>query len=131
MSVSSHVRDLYVMFSTVLTVDRRKKSKCPGERPTCSYCERLGQLCVYESGSEFQGHRGRQDNSLVCLFLFLSSFFLSLLPSRYRGNSVSTNSLAYKELRMESLEEKLDFFMERLEYATEFLRQGFIRNVDR
>ncbi|OHE98475.1 hypothetical protein CORC01_06266 [Colletotrichum orchidophilum] len=28
---------------------RRKKSKCPGERPTCSYCERLGQQCVYNA----------------------------------------------------------------------------------
>ncbi|KAJ5287479.1 hypothetical protein N7478_003165 [Penicillium angulare] len=37
---------------------RRKKSRCPGEKPTCSYCERLGQRCVYagetiEEGSDF------------------------------------------------------------------------------
>ncbi|WYZ42409.1 hypothetical protein EsH8_VI_000108 [Colletotrichum jinshuiense] len=31
---------------------RRKKSKCPGERPTCSYCERLGQQCVYNVPGE-------------------------------------------------------------------------------
>ena len=43
---------------------------------------------------------------------------------------MSTNSFAFKELRMESLEEKLDFFMERLEYVAEFLRQVFIENVD-
>ncbi|KAJ6095725.1 hypothetical protein N7486_006471 [Penicillium sp. IBT 16267x] len=37
---------------------RRKKSRYPGEKPTCSYCERLGQKCVYageaaEEGSDF------------------------------------------------------------------------------
>ncbi|KXJ91658.1 hypothetical protein Micbo1qcDRAFT_233086 [Microdochium bolleyi] len=26
---------------------RRKKSKCPGERPDCAYCVRLGQTCYY------------------------------------------------------------------------------------
>ncbi|KAF5597825.1 quinic acid utilization activator [Fusarium pseudocircinatum] len=62
---------------------RRKKSKCPGEKPMCSYCERLGQICVYESGSDSQGQRARSDRSL--------------------------------ELRMETLEEKLDLFMDRLD----------------
>ncbi|PNP75137.1 hypothetical protein FNYG_11506 [Fusarium nygamai] len=62
---------------------RRKKSKCPGEKPVCSYCERLGQICVYESGSDSQGQRARSDRSL--------------------------------ELRMETLEEKLDLFIDRLE----------------
>ncbi|KAF5669058.1 fungal specific transcription factor factor domain-containing protein [Fusarium denticulatum] len=61
---------------------RRKKSKCPGEKPVCSYCERLGQICVYESGSDGQGQRARSDRSL--------------------------------ELRMETLEEKLDLFIDRL-----------------
>ncbi|KAF4503272.1 Quinic acid utilization activator [Fusarium agapanthi] len=62
---------------------RRKKSKCPGEKPVCSYCERLGQMCVYESGSDGQGQRDRLDRSL--------------------------------ELRMETLEEKLDLFIDRLD----------------
>lgn len=26
---------------------RRKKGRCPGEKPTCSLCARLGQTCVY------------------------------------------------------------------------------------
>ncbi|KAK0664732.1 hypothetical protein DIS24_g245 [Lasiodiplodia hormozganensis] len=26
---------------------RRKKSRCPGERPNCSHCSRLGQTCYY------------------------------------------------------------------------------------
>ncbi|KAK6213463.1 c6 transcription factor [Colletotrichum tabaci] len=30
----------------------RKKSRCPGERPTCSFCERLGQRCVYNTPGE-------------------------------------------------------------------------------
>ncbi|KLO95349.1 uncharacterized protein Y057_12769 [Fusarium fujikuroi] len=62
---------------------RRKKSKCPGEKPACSYCERLGQICVYESGSDGQGQRARWDRSL--------------------------------ETRMETLEEKLDLFIDRLD----------------
>ncbi|PVH75482.1 hypothetical protein DL98DRAFT_593093 [Cadophora sp. DSE1049] len=28
---------------------RRKKSKCPGEKPQCSICGRLGQNCLYEA----------------------------------------------------------------------------------
>ncbi|CAG8146482.1 unnamed protein product [Penicillium salamii] len=27
---------------------RRKKARCPGEKPTCSLCHRLGQSCSYE-----------------------------------------------------------------------------------
>ncbi|QRD81193.1 hypothetical protein F9C07_9411 [Aspergillus flavus] len=26
---------------------RRKKARCPGEKPTCSLCQRLGQRCSY------------------------------------------------------------------------------------
>ncbi|PLB40370.1 Zn(II)2Cys6 transcription factor domain-containing protein [Aspergillus candidus] len=26
---------------------RRKKARCPGEKPTCSLCQRLGQNCSY------------------------------------------------------------------------------------
>ncbi|KAF2138878.1 uncharacterized protein K452DRAFT_85780 [Aplosporella prunicola CBS 121167] len=29
---------------------RRKKSKCPGEKPACSHCLRLGQQCIYSNG---------------------------------------------------------------------------------
>ncbi|KAJ5295474.1 hypothetical protein N7508_010295 [Penicillium antarcticum] len=28
---------------------RRKKARCPGEKPTCSLCHRLGQRCSYEA----------------------------------------------------------------------------------
>ncbi|KAL2815223.1 hypothetical protein BDW59DRAFT_166896 [Aspergillus cavernicola] len=31
---------------------RRKKSRCPGERPVCSYCQRLGQPCEYAGDEE-------------------------------------------------------------------------------
>lgn len=27
----------------------RKKARCPGEKPTCSLCGRLGQRCTYGS----------------------------------------------------------------------------------
>lgn len=30
---------------------RRKKSKCPGEKPACSFCSRLGQTCYYADES--------------------------------------------------------------------------------
>ncbi|PLB53075.1 hypothetical protein P170DRAFT_122974 [Aspergillus steynii IBT 23096] len=26
---------------------RRKKTKCPGEKPACSFCRRLNQRCTY------------------------------------------------------------------------------------
>ncbi|KAJ5580401.1 hypothetical protein N7450_006702 [Penicillium hetheringtonii] len=26
---------------------RRKKARCPGEKPVCSLCQRLGQHCTY------------------------------------------------------------------------------------
>ncbi|KAL3459429.1 hypothetical protein BJX64DRAFT_301280 [Aspergillus heterothallicus] len=29
---------------------RRKKSRCPGEKPVCSFCQRLGQQCAYTQG---------------------------------------------------------------------------------
>lgn len=31
---------------------RRKKTKCPGEKPICSFCERLRQKCVYTGSAE-------------------------------------------------------------------------------
>ncbi|TID24780.1 hypothetical protein E6O75_ATG03985 [Venturia nashicola] len=36
---------------------RRKKSKCPGEKPACSFCSRLGQTCYYadESAHNYVG----------------------------------------------------------------------------
>lgn len=34
---------------------RRKKSRCPGEKPECSYCQRLGQQCVYKLVSSGSG----------------------------------------------------------------------------
>ncbi|KAJ9144151.1 Zn(II)2Cys6 transcription factor [Pleurostoma richardsiae] len=42
---------------------RRKKSKCPGERPTCSFCERLGQQCVYNSG-DADSHQARHNRKI-------------------------------------------------------------------
>ena len=29
------------------TVHRRKKARCPGDRPECGFCVRLGQPCSY------------------------------------------------------------------------------------
>lgn len=37
--------------ATLVTADpaafRRKKVRCPGEQPKCSFCERLRQTCTY------------------------------------------------------------------------------------
>ncbi|PKX89883.1 Zn(II)2Cys6 transcription factor domain-containing protein, partial [Aspergillus novofumigatus IBT 16806] len=34
---------------------RRKKARCPGERPTCSLCQRLGQRCSYNARRAVNG----------------------------------------------------------------------------
>ncbi|KAH6696840.1 hypothetical protein F5X68DRAFT_257167 [Plectosphaerella plurivora] len=44
---------------------RRKKSKCPGERPTCSYCERLGQECVYQDPSDIVDPKQSKHNQAM------------------------------------------------------------------
>ncbi|CZT46060.1 uncharacterized protein RSE6_06438 [Rhynchosporium secalis] len=38
---------------------RRKKSKCPGEKPQCSICSRLGQNCLYET-QEIEGRKRKR-----------------------------------------------------------------------
>ncbi|KAH8660144.1 hypothetical protein BX600DRAFT_54466 [Xylariales sp. PMI_506] len=42
---------------------RKKKAKCPGERPECSFCQRLRQPCNYQSRTRVaqasQGHPGQ------------------------------------------------------------------------
>jgi hypothetical protein len=44
-------RYLWMLFRATiwisLTQNRRKKSKCSGEKPECSFCVRLKQKCVY------------------------------------------------------------------------------------
>lgn len=37
---------------------RRKKVKCPSERPSCGYCVRLGQECLYASDTTTVGTAG-------------------------------------------------------------------------
>lgn len=36
---------------TALFRPRRKKTRCPGERPACAFCMRLGQQCTYADSS--------------------------------------------------------------------------------
>lgn len=45
----------------MLTFTRRKKSKCPGEKPQCSICKRLDQTCSYESLEPLSRKRPRLD----------------------------------------------------------------------
>lgn len=44
-----------------LTLDRRKKSRCSGEKPRCSLCGRLRQRCIYADRGppSDKGVRGR------------------------------------------------------------------------
>lgn len=35
---------------------RRKKARCPGERPVCSFCDRLKQNCDYDDVSTRPEH---------------------------------------------------------------------------
>ncbi|KAL6702381.1 hypothetical protein ACN47E_002347 [Coniothyrium glycines] len=45
---------------------RRKKTKCPGERPTCSFCRRLNQACSYgERKLTTSGINKTTDSSLM------------------------------------------------------------------
>ncbi|KOS40395.1 hypothetical protein ACN38_g8752 [Penicillium nordicum] len=44
---------------------RRKKSRCPGEKPTCSYCARLGQQCVYAGTETGDGDFGHSQRMMV------------------------------------------------------------------
>lgn len=47
---------------------RRKKGRCPGEKPTCSLCARLGQICVYAGdicdSSLLEGARDRSESEV-------------------------------------------------------------------
>lgn len=57
----------------VLTFYSRKKTRCPGEKPICSFCERLGQKCIYagtevvEEGSDFAKNMVRISTIYGCL----------------------------------------------------------------
>ncbi|KAJ5776411.1 uncharacterized protein N7511_001422 [Penicillium nucicola] len=47
---------------------RRKKSRCPGEKPVCSYCERLGQKCTY-SGDEARSEEPEHSKKMTEQFV--------------------------------------------------------------
>lgn len=56
-----------------------------------------------------------KDNALARTVLW----FVTSSTLCHQVRSANTNNFDLKEVRMESLEEKLDFVLERLEYATE------------
>lgn len=82
----------------------RKKSRCPGERPSCSYCDRLGQPCDYADEQDAgNGPTGRR---------MVNSQFPHLTDVRLPG---STHWLIpSQEDRISNLEGKLDQVLERL-----------------
>jgi len=38
----------YSSRASLISYSRRKKARCPGERPACSFCNRLRQICEYD-----------------------------------------------------------------------------------
>ncbi|TQN72812.1 hypothetical protein CSHISOI_02629, partial [Colletotrichum shisoi] len=77
----------------------RKKSRCTGERPICSFCESLGQRCVYNTPGEVPDaeQQTRRNSDMV------------------RGRVPARN---HSESRLASLEHKMDRLIERLMSAT-------------
>jgi hypothetical protein len=62
----NHAGDLLVPSPCLWLIEsRRKKTKCPGERPTCSFCSRLRQTCYYVNpqGGAFRVHKSGKSRS--------------------------------------------------------------------
>ncbi|KAJ5151320.1 uncharacterized protein N7482_010572 [Penicillium canariense] len=55
----SNVRVKHAVLVDVVQPFSRKKARCPGEKPKCSLCHRLGQQCTYESQEPPNRIRGR------------------------------------------------------------------------
>ncbi|KAH8806070.1 fungal-specific transcription factor domain-containing protein [Xylogone sp. PMI_703] len=74
---------------------RRKKSKCPGELPVCSFCSRLGQTCQYPDPSIKRPSRSGEvdDNQKLLEYEQLSDRvrqleqMLGAVPSQLDGQS--------------------------------------------
>lgn len=50
--VAQYIHRHFIYLTTADWISRRKKSRCPGERPACSHCSRLGQVCHYSEDLE-------------------------------------------------------------------------------
>ena len=49
----------------LISLARRKKMRCPGEKPNCSHCVRLDQACEYpEKFAQDAGQSGDQKSNL-------------------------------------------------------------------
>ncbi|CAI7614377.1 unnamed protein product [Penicillium manginii] len=46
-----------------LPTHSRKKARCPGEKPVCSLCQRLGQRCEYGAQAAISRTRVRKESS--------------------------------------------------------------------
>ncbi|KAL4922138.1 hypothetical protein BDW62DRAFT_207895 [Aspergillus aurantiobrunneus] len=97
---------------TATDCPRRKKSRCPGERPACSYCRRLGQACEYSGDEEYdyarkmeqrmEGIERKIETLMDCFSTRRQSVLLSpttttlprqLYPERAAGPSDKSSSL--------------------------------------
>ncbi|KAF4445827.1 hypothetical protein F53441_10472 [Fusarium austroafricanum] len=72
---------------------RRKKIKCPGERPVCSYCRRLGQACDYQPTEQDVAqitHNRVVDRRIEAIEGKLDQLLQSLNHSQFKSGSHST-----------------------------------------
>lgn len=77
---------------------RRKKTRCPGEKPSCSFCLRLGQRCTYNA----------------------------TITSSAEAQPVERN--ADLESRLNGLEDKLDRLIDHIRYLPTTLSQNEIES---
>ncbi|CAH0052324.1 unnamed protein product [Clonostachys solani] len=89
---------------------RRKKSRCPGEKPECSYCQRLGQQCVYKaqavssgSGSDPTDAQVRHNRKLVRIDMLNDNFSISSTDAILLGNLEGQMSRLIQQLSPENL----------------------------
>jgi hypothetical protein len=90
-------------------IHRRKKTRCPGEKPICSFCERLGQKCVYAGSAEAIDEGSEFARNMVRSLLIHSKF--------------KTNGI-YQEARISRIEDKLERLVEYIAYVLNHFRRA-------
>ncbi|KAE8361097.1 hypothetical protein BDV27DRAFT_167208 [Aspergillus caelatus] len=82
---------------------RRKKSRCPGERPVCSYCDRLGQQCVYSDSGELGPGATEMARRLENVEGRLEELISSLRADANIGYSSSRQTMTPVTVQMDSI----------------------------
>ncbi|KAJ5966572.1 hypothetical protein N7481_013286 [Penicillium waksmanii] len=77
---------------------RRKKARCPGEKPVCSLCQRLGQHCEYGAQAAIGRTRVRKESTSVGLDIDADE------PQEHNGSDAhDTRRLRQIEQRLEEI----------------------------